>query len=360
MAPENRAPLHADDVLKAARSFVVTIESLDRRHNSLAQGSGVIIGKDVVVTSWPLVSRASFIRIRHHNDVRFAVTDAVLEGQGLARLRADAAAAIELGRDAYPSPGMTIYAVGSRRGAEVSLSEGIVAGMRDTEGGVTDHIETTIPLSTGLAGGALLNAQGELIGIVAPAGVSDTLGRALPVRYVKDLLSLPSGTLPLATTNPLLRLPVPDRKWLVSLMASVVREGKPLGGRDLDRATALLDRLEPLVGAELAWAKVELGFGWLSHQKVFWEDAVEAFTFRRVVKSPRRAALEKSLLALHILTPLDLDQGDATMRAVAAHDPFDAPGARIVADDRWLAQMVGRTDQMRRRLETQLREARYR
>jgi hypothetical protein len=359
VSPSSRPALEPEVVLKAARSSIVAIEGLDRRRNVVAAGSGVIVGKNIVVTAWPLVSRASAIRIRHDDDVRFAVVDAVLEGAGLARLAAGASGVIELGRDAYPSPGTTVYTAGSGPDAEVTLSEGIVSGMRDAPGRAADQIMTTVPLAAGLTGGALLNPQAELIGVLTSTRAGQA-SHALPVRYVKDLLSLPSGTLPRATASPLLRLPAADRKWLTGFMAGVVRENKLLGGRDLDRVNALLDRMEPLVGAELAWAKVELGFGWLTRQRAFWEDAVEARAFRRVVKSPRRAALEKNLLALKVLTPRDVTDGDRIMSAIAAHEPFDAPGARIDGNERWLAQMLSQTDQSRRRVETQLWEARNR
>lgn len=335
------------------------VEGLDRRRNLVARGSGVIVGRNLVATPWSLVSRAAAIRVRHGDDLRFALVDAVLEDQGLARLSAEASGVIGMGRDAYPSPGGRVYAAGLDEGAGVTLSEGRVSSIRDEPDQAADRIATTLASGPRLAGAALLNEQAELIGIVAPtpAGASS---EAVPVRYVKDLLALPSGTLPRATSSPLLRLPASDRTWLLAVVAKAAREGKPLGVRDLDRIHALLDRLEPLVGAELAWAKVELGFGWLSSERALWEDAVEALAFRRVVKSPRRLALEKNLLALGVLNARDLTDGERIMSAIAAHEPFDMPGARIEADERWVGQMLARTDQSRRRLEAQLWEARSR
>ena len=123
---------------------------------------------------------------------------------------------------------------------------------------------------------------------------------------------------------------------------------------------ALLDRLDPLVGRELDRVKLELGLGRLSRERLFWEDAIEARTFGRVVRSARRAEMEKNLLALRILDPRDLNEGDRIMRAIAAHEPFDLPGGRVDATERYLTQMVSQVDQTRRRVETQLWEARSR
>jgi hypothetical protein len=143
-------------------------------------------------------------------------------------------------------------------------------------------------------------------------------------------------------------------------MAGVARGTQPLTGLGLDRVNALLDRLDPLVGGELEWVKVELGLGLLSHQRLFWEDAIEARTFQRFVKSARRAEIEKRLLALRLLSPRDVAEADRMMHAIAAHEPFDLPGARVDATERYLTQMVSQVDRMSRRVETELWEARSR
>ncbi len=355
-----RPALDAGGVLEATGSSVVVVESLDRRRDVVAQGSGVIVADRTVVTSWPLVSRAFAIRIRHNDGLRPATVAAVLEGPGLARLNTEAKGPIDLGRDALPSPGAPVYSVGSAQGAEMTVAEGIVSGVREAKSGGVERIETTVSMPAGLTGGGLFNTHGELIGLLAATRAGDTHSLAVPVRYLKDLLALPAGTLPKVTSSPLLRLAAADRQWLIDTMANVARGGKPLTGLGLDRVNALLDRLDPLVGAELDWVRVELGLGVLSHQRLFWEDAIEARTFRRVVKSSRRFELERNLVALRILNQRAVAEADTIMRAIAAHQPFDIPGARIDATERFLSQMVSQTDQTRRRVEMQLWEARSR
>lgn len=360
VSPEKRASLSADGVLEATRASIVVVESLDRRRNVVAQGSGVIIADQTVVTAWPLVSRAFAIRIRHRDESRPATATAVLEAHGLARLAAEVKGSIDLGRDTPPGPGATVYSLGSAQGAELSVAEGIATGVREEKAGSVERIETTASSPAGFTGGGLVDSRGELIGILAFSRAGDTLSLAVPVRYVKDLLALPEGTLPKPTASPLLRLPAPDRQWLTGFMATVARGDKPLTGLGLDRVNALLDRLDPLVGRELDRVKLELGLGRLSRERLFWEDAIEARTFGRVVRSARRAEMEKNLLALRILDPRDLNEGDRIMRAIAAHEPFDLPGGRVDATERYLTQMVSQVDQTRRRVETQLWEARSR
>ena len=358
--PAKRPVLDRDGILEATRSSMVVVECLDRRRNVVAQGSGVVVADKTVVTAWPLVSRAFAIRIRHRDQARFATISAVLESRGLARLRVDATGTTDLGRDAPPGPGSAVHSAGFAQGFEMSVIDGIVAAAPAEEAGGVGRIATTAPLPAGFTGGGLFNSHGELIGILASGHAGDRLGAAAPIRYVKDLLALPDGSLPRVTTSPLQRLPAADRQWLIEFMAGVARGTRPLTGLGLDRVHALLDRLDPLVGAELELVKVELGLGLLSHQRLFWEDAIEARTFRRFAKSARRAEVEKRLVAQRILSPREVAEADRMMRAIAAHEPFDLPGARVDATERYLAQMVSQVDQTRRRVETQLWEARSR
>jgi hypothetical protein len=354
VGPLSRTLMSARELLDSAGSSIVVVESLDRRRNVVAQGSGVVVGRNIVVTAWPLISRAYAVRVRVDGASRPAVVAAVLPGIDLARLEVNVDGGIDMGRDAPPSPGRAVFSLGAAQGGTVSVVEGIASGMRAATADAIDHLETTAVTPSGFTGGGLFEAHGQLIGIMAStrAGVDHSL--AVPVRHVKDLLALPKGTLPKVTASPLRRLPAADRIWLITFMAGIAREDKPLTGLGLDRVNALLDRLEPLVGAELEWVKSELGLSVLARERLFWEDAVEARAFGRPVRSARRAAAERDLLAQGLLTQAEIADADARLTAIAEHQPFDLPGARVDATERFITQMIGRIDQTKRRLETQL------
>jgi len=361
ISPARRPTLDAGELLKATGPSIVIVESLDRQRNVVAQGSGVIVADQTVVTAWPLVSRAHAVRVRYRDEARFAAISAVLDTHGLARLRVDIAGpAIGLGRDAPPGPGATVHSLGVAQGMEVTAAVGIAAADRGEEAPGDQRIATTASSPAGFTGGGLFDSRGELVGILASSRAGDTLSLAVPVRYVKDLLALPDGTLPKVTSSPLRRLPPADRQWLIGFMAGVADGARPLTGLGLDRVNALLDRLDPLVGAELERVKLELGLGRLARQRLLWEDAIEARTFGRFVKSARRAEVEKRLLGLGILSAGEVADGDRIMRAIAAREPFDTPGARVDATERYLTQMVSQVDQTKSRVERQLWEARSR
>src|SRR5258708_35842173 len=62
--------------------------------------------------------------------------------------------------------GETVFAIGSPRGMELTISNGIVSGFREASGGVK-LIQTTAPISAGSRGGGLFGDQGRLGGITA-------------------------------------------------------------------------------------------------------------------------------------------------------------------------------------------------
>jgi hypothetical protein len=59
--------------------------------------------------------------------------------------------------------GETVYAIGSPRGLENTLSKGLISGLREFDG--IDLIQTSAPISPGSSGGGLFDSYGNLIGI---------------------------------------------------------------------------------------------------------------------------------------------------------------------------------------------------
>ena len=93
--------------------------------------------------------------------------------------------------------GQTVLAFGSPFGLEGTLTQGIVSARRDLAaigaGDLHGVIQTDAPINPGNSGGPLVNAKGEVIGvntaIVSRSGSSAGIGFAVPVNYVKELLS---------------------------------------------------------------------------------------------------------------------------------------------------------------------------
>jgi serine protease Do len=84
------------------------------------------------------------------------------------------------------SVGDRLYALGAPEGLELSLSEGLVSGLRKFEG--VTLIQTTAPISHGSSGGGLFDDEGRLVGITTFV-VKDgqNLNFALPSERVANL-----------------------------------------------------------------------------------------------------------------------------------------------------------------------------
>lgn len=88
--------------------------------------------------------------------------------------------------------GQPVYAVGSPRGLELTLSGGLISGLRKT--GAEPVIQTDAAVSPGSSGGGLFDDRGRLIGITTFNVVGgQSLNFALPVEWIKDVASRGTG-----------------------------------------------------------------------------------------------------------------------------------------------------------------------
>lgn len=173
----------------------------------------------------------------------------------LALLKAEGvdAAPLELAR-AQPAPGSPIVAFGNPEGLGLSLIEGIFNGF--AEKGLVDRMLLSMPLNSGMSGGPILDARGEVIGTnVSVMWLSNSLSFGVPV----------SKAAPLLAASPL-------RTDKQSLLAEVSRQ---LGALEAETARRLLAEL----AAVPAEATVAIG-GATSRRppKVFecWDSTTES------------------------------------------------------------------------------------
>ena len=112
-------------------------------------------------------------------------------------------------RSATVKTGEKVYALGSSLGLTGSLSDGIVSSdNREVEGNV--YIQTTAPISQGNSGGPLVDAKGEVIGIIC-ASFTDgqNLNLAIPIAAVQNISLTNSITL-----DKLFSLPEQEVEWI--------------------------------------------------------------------------------------------------------------------------------------------------
>jgi S1-C subfamily serine protease len=153
------------ELFKSLSPSVFVVETLDAKGTAIALGSGVSVAKDEVVTNRHVVEDGKAWRIRQGDNTwaaRIAFLDAEHDLCGL-QVRGLSATPVTVRVSSTLSVGERVYALGAPEGLELSLSEGLVSGLRKFEG--VSLIQTTAPISHGSSGGGLFDAQGRLIGI---------------------------------------------------------------------------------------------------------------------------------------------------------------------------------------------------
>ena len=161
------------------------------------QGSGVVVRPNVVATNCHVIDSGGRIVIYKH-DNRRATTDttynAVIRKRDTAR---DFCLLNVAGLQGIPAKlrryntldiGEDVYAVGSPRGLDLSLSSGIISQLR--QGTNTRYIQTDASVSPGSSGGGLFDSAGNLIGILT-AKIADEdvegIGFAIPADLAVNL-----------------------------------------------------------------------------------------------------------------------------------------------------------------------------
>jgi Do/DeqQ family serine protease len=172
----------------------------ERTVNSL--GSGVIIGSEgLVVTSNHVIQEAQEVRVvlndRREFDGKVVLTD---EKSDLALLRIQTEGAefpfVPLRNSDTLEVGDLVLAVGNPFGVGQTVTSGIISALARTTVGVADFqffIQTDAAINPGNSGGALVDMEGNLIGvntaIYSTSGASNGIGFAIPANMVQTVLA---------------------------------------------------------------------------------------------------------------------------------------------------------------------------
>ena len=193
------------DMFAELSSSIVVVLTFDDGGRKTGQGSGVVVGKNEVVTNCHVVSNARTIAVRQAADVRGRETY-LMEAELVARNEQRDLCLLSVKELSVPpaappvtfaavrsvSIGEEVYAIGAPQGLDLSLSRGIISQLRGNYGKQSAPIiQTDAAISPGSSGGGLFNENGELLGITTfkfSGGASEGLSFALPVEWVKELM----------------------------------------------------------------------------------------------------------------------------------------------------------------------------
>jgi serine/threonine protein kinase len=175
---------------------IVSLNMMDAEGKSIRQASGFFFKADELATSLSAIEGASQGRVTFLGQSGTyeisSVTDIDRE-HGIVTLRVARAKApaLAIGDKKPTTMGDKVAVMGSAGKAEPAFTQGAISGYRDD-----DQIEVNAQAGQSVAGGPLLNAQGEVIGIVTDSNGSRSL--VVPVNYLADLVRRKSQPISLA------------------------------------------------------------------------------------------------------------------------------------------------------------------
>lgn len=178
-------------IMDDMKNSVVTITT------SNGHGSGFIIGEDgLILTNQHVVEDKEKIKVVFENKMKvpakvirvneqFDLAVLKIVGEGYSPVCISEAEDIKVGQDAF--------AIGTPADDVLSLSvtKGIVSGIRELDG--KKFIQTDVSINPGNSGGPLINAKGNVIGIVCMKLVADEiegLGFAISISEALDVLNI--------------------------------------------------------------------------------------------------------------------------------------------------------------------------
>jgi tetratricopeptide (TPR) repeat protein len=184
------AILSPQELFKRLSPSVFVVEVLDENGSLVATGSAVAVALDQVVTNKHVIDAGATFRIKQGSRTWPAAVAYVDPDHDLGRLTVEGlkAPAVPTRLSSALTVGEHAYSIGAPEGLELTISEGLISGLRDFE--QVRLIQTSAAISHGSSGGGLFDVQGQLIGITTFfLKEGQNLNFALPAEWVRAVAS---------------------------------------------------------------------------------------------------------------------------------------------------------------------------
>ncbi len=177
----------AADLFRLLSPSVFVVEALDEDGSVVAFGSGVVVASDEIETNTHVIDPGIAIRVRQGPKTWPAQIEHISLHSDLCLLRVDRLNVpfVTLRPSKTLLAGEQVYAIGAPEGLELTISSGLISGLRRFDG--KQVIQTSAPISHGSSGGGLFDIRGNLVGITTSMLVTgQNLNFALPVDPILD------------------------------------------------------------------------------------------------------------------------------------------------------------------------------
>ncbi len=161
----------ADEIFTSVSGAIVVVEAYDFGGEKSTQGSGVILkDKNILITNFHIFAGNEKLVLKHMDkEIKFSeiVGLSIDKDVLILKLEDGDFPQVKIGTTVTLKAGNKVYAIGSPMGMENTITEGLIGGFRKFEDKKNDieYIQISAGLSPGSSGGAVLNSEGELIGI---------------------------------------------------------------------------------------------------------------------------------------------------------------------------------------------------
>ena len=186
------AALSPSEVYALVAPSVWRVVTYDGDGLPLAQGSAVVVGPEALATNCHVLAKAKRVVVRHEKttfDARLELWDTARD---LCQLRAPdlPAPPVRIAPTAAVVVGENVYAIGTPRGLELTMSAGLVSSLRKNANGQVVLVQTSASISGGSSGGGLFDESGALVGLTtlgSVTGDAQNLNFAIPADWIVDL-----------------------------------------------------------------------------------------------------------------------------------------------------------------------------
>jgi len=185
----------AEELYRRVLPSLVVVEA-QRKDGTVIQGSGFLALRDgLAVTAWHVVKNSVRVSVRFADGETFEVSGLidrdVLRDLAVIRVKTFGRPQLVL-RSALPAVGARAYALGSPRGLDFSITEGLISQIQVV--GSVRQLQFSSAVSPGSSGGPVIDSEGGVLGVTSwQLRDSQNLNFAVPTDYVLGLdTSLPT------------------------------------------------------------------------------------------------------------------------------------------------------------------------
>jgi len=150
----------------------------------------VVIRAGTLITNCHVLAKARQVSVTRENIAYGATLEYADPARDLCQLKVANfnAPSVTIASAQTLKVGARVYAIGNPRGLELTISDGLLSGIRRTDTDELAALQITVPISPGSSGGGLFDAQGRLIGITT-SGLRDSqnLNFAMPAIWIAEI-----------------------------------------------------------------------------------------------------------------------------------------------------------------------------